>query len=328
MLMRIHLALLMLVVMASAAVGQTFTVTSPTDGTFIGLNNQVKFTITGAVFEVRIDVTANGPGGVQFTNTGRFTPDAEGRINSQLALNFNQGVPEGLYTITVTATEPGHTYSPATIGVTLDVTKPKFLQFNPIANTFVRGEVFIRVKVLEPNFKDYRVQVDGQDIPNNTGTSLDPNGEFLVRWDTAGIQFDGSKSISIRLRDEAENEENRTVSVNLDRIQPVVNIVQPRADVRLAARSNVSIIIDVTDPNGAGSSVHVSGIDVIARTMEGQFIGRGSMASFRSTGTNNLRWAGRIRYRSGLPKKFKIIVTAIDRAGNPAVSQEVIVSYR
>lgn len=307
------------------SIAQTFTVTSPTAGSFIGLNNQIKFNINGATLEVRVDVVATGPGGVQFTNTGRFTPDGENRINDQLPLNFSQGSPEGDYTIVVTATEPGNTYTPVTINVTLDVTKPKFLQFNPVANTFVNGIVPIRVSVLEPNFRDYRVQVDGQDIPNNTGTVL-TGGEFVVNWDTTGIEFDGTKTISIRLRDQAENEENRSFEVILDRVSPVVAVVQPRSDVLLAAKSNVSVAIDIFDGNP--SSVHISGVDVVARKLDGTFLDRVAVQSFRNTGGNTNRWTGRLRYKASRGKTFKLVVTVLDRAGNPATVQEVIVKYR
>lgn len=307
------------------SIAQTFTVTSPTAGSFIGLNNQVKFNINGANLEVRVDIVATGPGGVQFTNTGRFTPDAEHRINDQLPLNFSQGSPEGDYSILVTATEPGQTYTPITINVTLDVTKPKFLQFNPVSNTYVNGIVPIRVTVLEPNFRDYRVQVDGQDIPNNTGTIL-VGGEFVVNWDTTGIEFDGSKTISIRLRDQAENEENRSFEVILDRVSPVVAVVQPRPDVLLSAKSNVSVAIDVFD--GAPTSVHISGIDVVARKLDGTFLDRVAVQSFRNTSGNTNRWTGRLRYKASRGKIFKLVVTVLDRAGNPATVQEVIVKYR
>jgi hypothetical protein len=318
---------LFLAVMAAAqAIAQSFTVTTPTNGSFIGLNNQVRFNITGAVQEVTVTATAVGPGGVTFSNNGRFTPDAEGRISSQLALNFNQGVPEGDYVLTVTATEPGQTYTPVVINVTLDVTKPKFLNFNPISGSFVKGGVIpIRVSVQEPNFKDYRIQVDGQDIPDNTGTTL-VDGAFTVNWNTAGIEFDGSKTINIRLRDQADNEETRTFEVTLDRIAPSVIIVQPRANVRLAPRSNVSVAIDISD--SSNGSTDVTGVDVVARTLTGGFIARVAVSNFAGVAANVNRWTGRLRWKSGMPKKFKLVVTVVDRAGNVAVTQEVIVEYR
>lgn len=312
-------------VAAASALAQTFNVTSPTEGSFIGLSNTVRFGVTGATSEHTIRVTATGPGGVQFTNDGRFNPDADGKINGTLNLNFNQGVPEGAYQVVVTATQLGVTYSTVTINTTLDVTKPKFLQFNPFSGSFVRGIVPIRVDVLEPNFKDYRVQVDSQDIPNNTGTTL-VGGAFTVNWDTTGIEFDGAKTVNIRLRDQADNEDTVTFDVTVDRIKPNVSIVQPRSTVKLAPRSNVSIAIDITDAN-AGST-DITGVDVVARKMDGSFIGRASASSFRQQSGPTNRWTGRLRYRSGLPKQFKLVVNVVDRAGNVANPQEVVVNYR
>ncbi len=313
--------------MASLSVvstAQTLTVTSPTESSFIGLSNTIRFNITGATIEVHVEAVATGPGG-QFTVSDDFTPDGVNPINGTLTLNFNQGVPEGSYAIVVTVTEPGQTYIPVTVNVILDVTKPKFLQFNPITNTFVRGSVSVRVKVLEPNFKDYRVQVGGQDIPNNTGTVL-INDEFTVIWDTSGIEFDGSKTINIRLRDQADNEEVRSFEVIVDRINPTAIILQPRTDIRLAARANVSVAVDIVD--GAGNSVDVSGVDVVARTTGGAYIGRISLRTFRNINGTTNRWTGRLRWRNGLPKEFKIVVTIIDKAGNSGVPQEVLVRYR
>lgn len=322
---RILIALFMLV-MASVSLAQTFNVSSPTNGSFIGLTNSVSFSATGASAENIVRVTATGPGGVQFTNDGTFQPDADGKFSGSLSLNFNQGVPEGDYTIVVTATQNSVTYSTITINVTLDVTKPKFLQFNPIGGAYVRsGVVPIRVKVLEPNFKDYRVQVDSQDIPNNTGTTL-VDGEFTVNWDTSGIQFDGTKTINVRLRDEADNEETTVFEVTLDRINPTVIIVQPRADIKLAPRAHVSVAIDVTD--GSTNSTDVTGVDVVARKLDGTFLGRVALRTFTAASGPTNRWTGRFRWRSGLPKQFKLVVHVMDKAGNSAVTQEVIVTYR
>jgi hypothetical protein len=309
------------------SMAQTLTVTSPTESSFIGLTNTIRFNITGATIEVHVEAVATGPLGVQFTVSDDFTPDGVNPINGTLTMNFNQGVPEGAYTIVVTATEPGHTYVPVTINVTLDVTKPKFLQFNPITNTFVRGIVPIRVKVLEPNFKDYRVQVGGQDIPNNTGTVL-INDEFTVLWDTTGILLDGSKSINIRLRDQADNEEVRSFDVIVDRVNPASIILQPRTDIRLASRADASVAIDIIDASPNGNSIDVSGIDVVARTTAGAYIGRVSLRSFRNINSTTNRWTGRLKWRTGLPREFKIVVTVIDKAGNSGVPQEVLVRYR
>lgn len=320
-------SLVVLIAVAGSAVAQSLSVTTPTNGAFLGTSNQVKFLITNIDVETNVRVVATGPGGAVFTNEGDFTPNADLRIDSQLSLNINTGSPEGAYTIVVTAKrkDTGFVFGTATINVQLDVTKPKFLQFNPLNGTFVRGVVLVNVLVLEPNFKDYRVQANGNDIPNGTGTTL-INDTFSVTWDTSGIQFDGAQSINIRLRDEANNEDSRTISVTLDRIAPSVAIVQPRADVPLRSRSNVSVAVDIAD--ASTSSVDVTGIEIIARTMSGGYLAHVARQSYRNTSGNIMRWAGRLRYSNRIPAQFKIVVNVIDRAGNVASTQEVVVNYR
>lgn len=314
-----------LALLSVGAFGQNLTVTSPTSGSFLGQTNQLKFTVTGANVEVVINARVEGPGGV--TNIeGNFTPNAQGEIDNNLSLNFSESAPEGAYTITVTGKRKDNNviFGTSVINVTVDVIKPKFLQFNPISSGFVRGVVPIVVKVLEPNFKDYRVQINSQDIPNNTGTDLF-NDIFTVNWDTSGILFDGSQTIGIRLRDEAQNEANQSISVTLDRIQPSATITHPQANVRLRARSSFSVSIDIAD--ASTSSVDFSGVDVVARTMNGGYLTRVARSSFRPAG-NVLRWTGRVRWRSSFPKEFKIVVNVRDKAGNVGTQQELIVRYK
>lgn len=313
-------------VLAPIAAGQNLTVTTPTDGSYLGQTNQLKFTVTGANVEVTITADVTGPGGTT-TISDRFTPNVDGKIESQLPLNFSEASPEGAYTITVTGKRNDNQSVFGTVArnVTVDVVKPKFLQFNPIANAYVKGVVPIVVKVLEPNFKDYRVQINGQDIPGNTGTSL-TNQLFSVSWDTSGILNDGSQNIGIRLRDLAQNESNQTVSVTLDRVNPTATITQPLANVKLRRRSDVSVSVDIVD--SSTSSIDVTGVDVVARTMLGGFIAKVARSSFRSAGGNTMRWTGRLRYRAGIPNGFKIVVNVRDKAGNVGTQQEIVVQYK
>jgi hypothetical protein len=313
--------------LAGLGAAQSLSVTSPNNGDFLGTSNSIRFLITNIFVETTVKAVATGPGGVVFSTEGDFTPNADGRIDSSLTLNIQQGSPEGPYTIVVTAKrrDTGNVFGTVNISVTLDLTKPKFLQFNPLDGTFVSGIVMINVLVQEPNFKDYRVQINNNDIPNNTGTSL-TNDEFTVQWNTNGIQKDGPQTIGIRLRDLANNETNQTINVTLDRVPPSVSILQPRSDTPLRRRSNVSVAVDITD--ASSTSVDVTGVDVVARRTTGEYISHVPRSSFRSTGGNTFRWSGRLRYTSQLPNEFKIVVSVIDRAGNTAVTQEVTVRYR
>ncbi|HVL40408.1 MAG TPA: hypothetical protein VM328_13545 [Fimbriimonadaceae bacterium] len=309
-----------LFLLTSACFAGTLTVTSPTDGSFVGATNQLRFLVRQASVEVTVRAQITGPGGTTSVE-GRFTPNAQGEIDNSLPLNFSSSNPEGTYTIVVTATEPGNTYNSVTLTVTLDITKPRFLQFSPLPGSYVKGIVPISVLLDEPNVKEWRVQINGQDIPNNTGT----DSEFTVFWDTAGIELDGSQTITVRVKDEAENEETRTINVTLDRVQPVITIQYPRSVTPIRPRSTISVVVDVQD--ATATAVDVTGLDVIVQRLDGTFITRVARTAVRSIGGNTVRWSGRIRWRSGLlPNQFKIVVTAIDRAGNLATPQEVILT--
>lgn len=315
---RAALALLVLSVATFAAAG-TLTVTSPTDGAFVGANNTLRFLIRGANLEVTVRAQITGPAGTTSVE-GRFTPNPQGDIDNSLPLNFSSSNPEGEYTIVVTATEPGNPYNSEVRTVTLDLTKPKFVQFSPLPGSYVKGVVPINVRLDEPNVKEWRVQVNGQDIPNNSGTT----DEFTVLWDTTNIEFDGPQSITITAKDLADNSDTRTIDVTLDRVRPVINILYPRSDTNIRPRTTLSVVIDVLD--ASSSSVDVTGLDVIVRRLDGTFITRVARTSIRPSG-NAIRWSGRIRWRNGmLPRQFKIVVTAIDRAGNTATPQEVILT--
>lgn len=325
--MRFVLALGLAVMAVAAQAAFTLTVTSPTEGGFLGFNNQVKFLIQNATEETTVRVTANGPAGPTVIEQ-KFTPNVDNKIDGSIALNFNESSPSGAYTITVEAFDSTFTAPPVVRNVTVDVTKPKILEFNPISDVSVKGpNVPITVKVLEANLKEWRVKVDGNDIPNNTGTTLDGNSSFQVIWNVTGFLSDGSHNISISVKDKSDNETTQTISVKLDRLPPSLTISFPRADSQIRPRSDFSVIIDITDPNGG--TVDFTGVDVVIRQTNGTYFYRVPRVSFQSTGFGSFRWTGRILKRSVImPTVFKVVVTGVDRAGNVAISQEVTIDTR
>jgi hypothetical protein len=318
--MRPALAFVLALVGVLAHAG-TLTVSSPTQGSFLGTSNQVKFIIRGATLEVEVRVQATGPGGTT-TVQRKFTPNRDGEVTGEIPLNFSPSTPEGAYTLTVTATEPSNTYNTVVINTTVDVTKPKFRAVSPLANSFVKGVVPITVKLDEPNVKEWRVQINGQDIPNNTGDSQN----FVVNWDTSGIIQDGPQTVNIRVEDEAGNEATRTFTLTVDRVAPVVTIQHPRSDTRVRLRSRVPVVIDIAD--GAPNSVHPTGIDAIVTTLDGTFIQRVPQERVQTVSGNVLRFTGRLRWRNEFRNGFKIRVNAVDKAGNVAAEQEVTVQVR
>lgn len=303
----------------------TLSVTSPTEGGFLGFSNSVKFLITNASEETTVRVTATGPAGPTVIEK-KFTPDSDNKINDSIALNFNESSPSGAYTILVEAFDSSFTATPVTRNVTVDVLKPKILEFNPISNGSVKGPtVPVNVKVSEANLKEWRVKIDGNDIPNNTGTALDTNGEFQVNWNVTGFLTDGNHTINISVKDKSDNETTQSVTVRLDRLAPSISIAFPRSDSRVRPNSDFSVLVDVTDPNSG--SIDVTGMDVIIRTTGGAYLYRVPRISFQTTGQGTFRWSGRVLKKSiKLPSTFKIVVSAVDRAGNVAVTQEVTVT--
>lgn len=321
--MKILLVLFALFAITFASAG-TFVVTSPTEGAYLGATNTFKFQITGATFEVTIDVDVTGPGGNTHIQK-KFTPDSDGKINDSIPLNFSPSSPEGAYTIHAVATEPGNSYPDATVHVTVDVTKPKIYSFNPIDHSFVKGPIVpIVVQVVESNFKEYRVQVNSQDIPNNTGNSLDSNGTFTVNWDVTGILQDGDQTLTIDVTDLADNKETKTLTVTKDTTPPVTSIAYPRADTHIRPHSTISVIVNISDQSG--TSVDASGVDVIVRRMDDSYLFRVPRTSFQAVNDTTSRWSGRIRNNVDLPTQFKIVVTTVDKAGNVGATQTTIVT--
>jgi len=305
----------------ASAVG-TLTVTSPTEGAFLGATNNLTFTINGAVQEVQVTVTITGPGGVTTLGPTPLAPTGTPpTIAGTIAMNFSQSSPEGAYTIVVSATENGAPYTPVTIHVTVIVTKPKFYDFNPIANSFVKGpNVPIIVKVITSHLKTWHVTINGQDIPNNTGTTLDADNTFTVMWNVSGILLDGAQTINIDVKDQANNDSTQSFTVTLDRVPPTATIQFPRSDTRIRPHSTVPVTVDVQDSQGA-SAIDVTGIDIVIKDMSDHQLLRVPRTSFQSG-----RWTGRILSYVTLPSQFKVVAKVVNRAGTAGATQTTIVT--
>ncbi len=115
--------------------------------------------------------------------------------------------------------------------------------------------------------------------------------------------------------------------MTLDRAAPVTTIAYPRSDTNVQRGTTVSVVVDVRDANSV--SVDQTGVDVIARKLDGTYICRVARVSVKSSGSDTIRWTGRIRYIAGqLPSQFKLEATSVDKAGNVATKQVVTVTVR
>ncbi len=305
--------------MSVVSLAGTITVTSPNAGDFLGKNNTVKLTVQDAYHQVRVVVTATNVADptVQITSQQDFDPDADHKINGSMPLNFSDSTPEGQYRITVVPSEPGATYNTITpFLVNVDVNIPRFKDTNPITGSFVRGIVPISAALEEHNMKEWRVQISSRDIPNNSGTT----DSFVVNWDTSSIRDDGGQTITIKAEDLAKNTNTKTISVTVDRVAPSITVQTPSSGARLRPKTNIAVAIDLVDQ--FANSVNINGITVSLQRLDGSTIGLVARRSIRANG-NTMSWSGRIQYSRALPSQFRLVVRAVDRAGNQAVTQVV-----
>jgi hypothetical protein len=304
--------------LATSALAGNITVTSPNSGDFLGTTNSVKFLITGAVVQVTVKVTAtlDSNPAVNVVVQQQFTPNSEGKIDNSVALNFSPSTPEGAYTLTVEVTEPGNTYNTPVIPVNVDVKVPKFGNSNPLANSFVKGVVPI---VIDLVVEEWRVKINSADIPNNSGaTNL-----ISVNWDSNTIVTDGPQTINVSVEDLAGNTANKDIQVTVDRIKPSSTILAPTVGASVRPGSQLAVVVEVTDQ--FQGSIHPTGVRVRMETMGGSPLGLVPRRNVDTSGSN-MTWTGRLRISGNTPDQFKIIVEAIDRAGNVAVVQEVVVN--
>jgi hypothetical protein len=304
---------------ALSAFAATFSVTSPTEGKWLGSTNTLSFNGSGAHVQVSVKAVITGPGGSTTVSTN-VNPDVNGAFTGTLPLNFSQNVAQGSYTLAVTATEPGNTYTPVNLNVLVDTKTPKLLEYSPAQNSFSKGNVPIFFKVLENNMKEWRVTVGGSDIPNNTGTT---ETTIMVNYDSSGLDVDGSQNIALTAKDQADNTLSFSIPLTIDRKPPSSVIQFPQSSSPVRPRTNINVLVDITDQ--FAGSVDLTGIDVVVQNINGTLISRASRLAWTNIGNSTWRWSGRIRYVKTLPSTFKIVVSAIDKAGNLAIRQEVTV---
>lgn len=321
-----RLALLSSILASAGAYAGTITVTSPNNGDFLGRTNTLKFTIKQSVVKAKVTatVTFDADPTQKITVSKDFDPNTNGEITGDLTLNFAETFSEGDYTITVTVQEPNNPYNTEIRNVKVDVRKPQFRSIQPIQGAFVKGNVPIKVKLGEPNIKEWRVKINDEDIPNNSGDTE----TFTVNWNASSVQKDGQQRISITADDLASNTAAKEIQVTVDRRAPSAAILTPHVGQFFKSTSNVAVSLDFNDQ--FQGSVDPASIEVIVATTKGKFIQRVSRrVAIRkdddATGVHKIQWTGRIKYSKKLPKQFKIIVNGLDRAGNVAVTQEVAV---
>lgn len=323
----------LLATVAAVASAGTLTVTEPAAGTvnnptLIGSTSKVKYNITGAVNSIRFSLTLvklSDNTTVNLSAGDPVSPDADGKASGELPLTLDrEQIDDTPYRLEVRAVDVNGatTYNAVDLFIQPDLTKPKILEFNPNDRAFVKGIVTITVQIDEPNLKEWRVQIDSRDIPNNTGTTVNANGVFTVRWDTSRVETDGNRQINVKIKDKGDNETTKTIEVTVDRQKPTASIISPRSGAIISPGTTINVVVDVRD--FSQESVDVSGLDVVIRDMSNRFITRVTRVQFTNSGENTRRFVGRVVWRNGrLPSQFKIVVNVVDKAGNVSTQQAI-----
>jgi hypothetical protein len=301
----------------------TLTVTSPTNNSYISPSTSVTYNISGAVVQVTVTVTTTFPSGESSTSTQQVLPNSQGQASGTIAANLSSSSPEGVYTIKVTATEPNNTYTPTTVTVTLLPLAPQFNSFSPPDGAFENGTVPIRAVINDAHLMLWTVTVNGQNIPNNAGTS----NMVSVNWSTAGVLKDGTQTITITATDLANQTNSVTMTITLCRVPPVVTIEYPGKGTVVLPGQDIDVTLSIqSEFSGA---IDKTGVDVLVMTTTNAYITRIPFQSlFSSSSNGNITiWTGRLRNTPGrLPSKFRLLVTAVDKAGNAATPQSQLVT--
>lgn len=315
-------ALFALTIMASLASAANITIAEPVSGDFLGRNNSVSVNMTGVTVKVEVVITAtsdNNPA-INVVRRQDFTPNVQNQASGTIPLNFPENQLNGPYTIKVQTNSTSDTFNVVPdIPVTVDVTAPKFRNFNPIAGMFVRDIISIVADFIEDNIDEWKVTVNGADIPSNSGST----NTASVTWDTNGITVDGAQTIAINIKDKAKNQANENITVTLDRRQPVSQILSPVSTQEYRPGARVPVIVEITDQ--FANAVDAETIDVTIETTTGNFVARVAMINAQASGTK-VTWTGRIRDARNVPSVFVIRVKARDKAGNVGNDQTVTIN--
>lgn len=315
------IALFALSAFSLGAFAATINVTSPESNDFLGRNNTVRFNITNANSRVEVVVTAisNDDPSVRITQRQEFNPPANGTINGTITLNFPENQPNGEYRIQIQTLSSDPYNTVPQIPVTVDTIAPKILSFNPVQNTFFRDIVHIAAEIEEENIDEWRVTVNGNNIPGNIGNIRN----ISLTWDASGLTTDGQQTIAIRIEDKAGNETSQNIPITIDRLPPSSAILAPLSVQTYRPGARIPVVVEIADQ--FSNAVDERNVDVTIETSTGEFLSRVALISASNQG-NNLVWTGRIRDTSRVPSTFVIRVTARDKAGNQAADQTVTIN--
>ncbi|HWP31492.1 MAG TPA: hypothetical protein VNK96_07205 [Fimbriimonadales bacterium] len=305
------------------------TITSPQNGDFVGQTASIKYQVSGADSEIttKATITEDANPSNEIILEESKVPPPQGNITGELQWNPGKNYPGGLYHIKVEGfigkSQTGVLFETILLDVTLDPQEPKIIDFSPAEGAFVNGTVNFSFKTdeLASNVKEWKLTIDGSLAKTASGTS-----DFNVIYNFNPDVDDGPKTVLVSVKDLADNVTEKQYTITLDTADPGVEIKSPNSNIKVKPESIVYVVLHITgefiDSTTGSSSVDVTGVDVELRDMNNNFIKKVPRLEFTVIG-EVIQWVGRFKV-TGLPNKFKVVVTVVDVAGNQADPQEVI----
>lgn len=235
--------------------------TAPAAGSFVGGKKKI-VSIAGTIEEANLAefVVRHGPGEspASWTDLARSGVVPAGGVRLDWDVS---SVPDGVYTISLTATDKAGSAAETRVSVTVDKTPPEVSVTSPSTAGYVKSSTDVIGTIGDSNLQSYTVAVAKGDpsvayqwTPIGSGTAGVSAGR-LARWES--LPPDGVYTVRVQAADRAENAAEAKIAVTVDTHPPgppagLTAAKEGRQDVRLAWNANA-------EPDLAGYNVYRNG---------------------------------------------------------------------
>ena len=236
------------------------TLDSPKEGEFYGLGKNV-ITITGSITEKNLDLFSlrygSGDNPAQWTDllNGNTIP-----TNPQLFLwnaGKNDGIPDGIYTLSLYAKDKSGLTSEAKIKITIDNTLPEVAITSPQNGGYVRAPIDIKGTASDTNLGKYTLELSEGQCNSafkwaviKTATTSVKDGVISV-WQ--GLPSDGDYCLRLTAIDKLGNMSEAKINVKVDIHPPISPVlsgnIENKSNIRLTWTQN-------TEPDLAGYNLY------------------------------------------------------------------------
>lgn len=217
---------------------------APKDGEYHGSDKNI-INITGSIIEKNLETFSLryglGESPAQWTNllTGNAVP-----TNLQLfawKVGKNDGIPDGLYTISLYAKDKAGAEAEVKVKVAIDNTLPEASITLPIEGGYVKGAIDVKGTAFDQNLDKYNVEISEGQCANAfkwlsiKASSASVRDAALVSWQT--IPPDGEYCLRLTAIDKVGSKTEARVNVKIDTQPPEAPVLSGRIE----NKSNISL---------------------------------------------------------------------------------------